>query len=882
MRIRSPRLFRRLLALLSWSRRERDMDREMAFHLESIEREYVRAGMSEADARLAARRRFGRTLQLKEEGHDIRAVRVLDDVGRDVRHVARGLRKSPVFAITVVLTLALGIGGNTAIFSIVDQLLLRPLPYPDGDQLIVVREVLSPPGGGMIMPTANTVSPANWMDWQRTNRTFQDMAAWRTATYTMTGTGEPVRLTAQLVTSEFFPLLRVRPLLGRTPSEADDQPNARSAAVLSYRLWQQRFGGDAAVIGRIVELNDRPVEIIGVMPAGFQFIYPDVDLWGAARLNRAQAWRETSGRFMNVIARMRPGTTFDEARTDMDAIARHLAATHEFNKHSSVRLVPLREELTGQVRTTLIALYAAVGLLLAIACVNVANLLLARAASRRREVALRISLGAGRSAIVRQLLVESLILAIAGGALGVALARWCLDAVMAFAPVGLFRVTDLVVDRPVLFYALAVSVVTGVVVGLAPALLASRVPMMQSLRAGARTIAQSPRLRRALVVCQVALTVVLLCGASLLVQTMFALNGVDTGIDKQDVLTLEVGVAPARYTPERRTAFFRDLATALKGLPGVVDVAAASSLPVVGSPRGGTVFHRLGTPEVPMNERPLAIIRVVTPGYFRALRIPVVRGREFAETDQSTPAPGFIVNEAFAHQFLSGIDPLTASITVWMQDQNPYAPIIGVVGNVRERSIRGAADPTIYYSHMQMAETTMTLFVRAQGASALAVPAVAAVQRLDPTIAVSKIQTIESAFAESVARERLSALVASAFALSGLLLVSLGLYGLVSFLVTERTKEIGIRIALGARLSRLVQSIVGDGLRLIVSGAALGLVASFALLRLLSPVLFGVTPADVPTYAAVLLLVCAVGAMAAFGPACRVSRAEPLIALRHE
>ena len=876
MTIRPPRFFRRLTRLFAWDARDRDMEQEMAFHVEALTREYVRSGMSEAEAERAARRRFGSVIRLKEQGHDLRSARMVEDVVRDVRHMGRGLRRSPGFAIAVILTLALGIGGNTAIFSVVDQLLLRPLPYPQGDQLLRIYESFSPAS------PRNSVSPANWLDWQRESRTIQGFAAWRTTAFTLTGVGEPARVNAQLVSSEFFPLLGVQPLLGRTVSEQDDRPNAPLVAVLSYELWQRRFAGDPAAIGRVVQFSDRPVEIIGVMPAGFRFVYQDNDVWCAFRLNRHQTWRETDGRFISVVARLKPGTTVTAARAEMEAIAQRLAATYEFNKNTTVTLVPLREELTGQVHTSLLILYAAVGVLLSIACFNVANLLLARAASRRREIAIRTSLGAGRLAIVRQLLVESLLLSVVGGALGMALARWSLGALLAVAPADLLRVPDLSVDRRVLLYAVGLSVLTGLVVGLVPAVLAARRSIVASLRAGGSNATVSSRARQTLVVCQVAMTVVLLCGAGLLVRTVIALNRVNNGFDKQGVLTMEIGLPGIRYTPERRVAFYRNAVARLRALPGVESAAAANSLAVIGTPRGGTVFHRLGTPELPINDRPAALIRVVTPGYFRTLRIPVLRGREFTEADDANPAAGFIVNEAFAKTYLSDVDPLAVLLSVWMEDDNPHLPVIGVVGNVSEGSVRDNPQPTLFYSHRRLSETGMTLFVRTSQPEALTKPAVAALHEMDPNLAVTKIRTFESALAESLARERLSALVAGAFALSGLLLASLGIYGLLAFLVAERTREIGIRIALGAHLGRLTGSVVGGGLRLVAIGAAIGIGGSLLLLRSFGTVLFGVTPYDLSTYATVLALLGAVAVLASYIPARRAARVEPLVALRQE
>jgi predicted permease len=709
---RLPRPLRRIVAFLTWSARDREMDREMAFHIESIKGELIESGMADEAADRTAHRRFGRIRQLKEEGHDIRSARILDDLSRDVRHMARGLRKSPVFTITVVLTLGLAIGGNTAIFSIVDQLLLRPLPYPAGDRLVTVYETFHnvPAPAGKL---GNSVSPADWLDWQRDSRTLEGLAAWRPSTLTLTGVGDPVRHDVQLVSAEFFPLLGVPPLMGRVPTANDDRPNAPPVAVLGYQLWQDRFSGSPATIGRVVQLSDRPTEIIGVMPAGFRFIQQETDIWVSYQLDRSAAWRETAGRFMNVVARMRQDATVASAGTEMAAIAERLASQYDFNKNTSVAIVPLREELTGQVQSSLVMLYAAVAVLLSIACFNVANLLIARASARARELALRTSLGAGRAAIVRQLVVESVLLALAGGVLGILLARWTLSAVTTLVPADLMRAPEIHIDRRILLYAFVLSLLTGVVVGLAPAAVAAGQSFIGALRASGSRVTRSARLRQGLVVFQVAMTMILLCGAGLLVRTVVALNGVDSGMDRHDLLTMEVSLPVARYDPERRTMFYRRAVAALQALPGVEAATAGNSLPVIGGPRGGTTFHRLGTPELPTYEQPSATIRVVAPGYFRALGIPILRGREFTDADDGGPTPGFVVNDAFVKAFLKDVDPIGASLMVSMQAENPYAPILGVVGDVNEGSVRRAADPTIFYSNRQLSETSMTLFLRA-------------------------------------------------------------------------------------------------------------------------------------------------------------------------
>ena len=802
-------------------------------------------------------------------------MRLAEDVLRDVKHGVRGLLRSPGLSLAVVLTLALGIGANTAVFSVVDQLLLRPLPYPAGDQLVMVEESVGTSAHA-------DVSPANWLDWQRASRTFRGFAAWQSGLFTMTGAGEPRRVFAQLVSAEFFPVLGVAPLLGRTISADEDRPNGPRAAVISYRTWQEQLGGDPGAIGRSVLLDDRPFEIVGVMPPGFRFVQQDIDVWTAWQLDRTRSWREPNdGRIIHVVGRIAGSTTLGTARSEMESIARGLAARYAFNRNTSVTVTPLREVLTGQVRTSVLVLFAGVGVLLAIACFNVASMLLARSASRHREIAIRASLGAGRWSIARALLVESLLLAGAGGGLGLLLARGSLDALLASAPANLLGVSELFIDRRVVMYAVSVSLTTGAIAGLAPTILFARRSIADASRTPGSK-AGSPRVRQALVVLQVAMTVVLLCGAGVFVRTLNALNRAPLGFDAHDVLTMRVGVSPVRYPDDRPRDFYRNAVTRLRGLPGIESAAVAASLPMIGSPRGGTTFRQLGEPERPVRELPSTVVRIVAPGYFGTLRIPVLRGREFTDADNENPMGGFVVNEAFVRRHLSERDPLATFISVRMQDENPYLPIIGVVGDVSENSLRAAPRPTVFYSHGRMPWTTMTLFVRARQPELAVKPITAALHELDSTLVVSSVRTMEGALAESLARERISALISTSFAVGGLLLAALGLYGLLAYLVAERTKDIGIRIALGARLARITGSVVADGLALVAIGAALGISASLLLLRPLSALLFGVTPHDAPTYAVVVVLLAAVAGLASYLPARRAARIEPLTALRYE
>jgi putative ABC transport system permease protein len=803
------------------------------------------------------------------------ARRFFEDLLRDARVMGRGLRRSPGFTLAVVLTLALGIGANTAIFSIVDQVLLRPLPYPQGDNLVMVYE--DPDS-----TAENSVSPANWLDWQNESRTLEGFAAWQTRSDTLTGAGEATQLRVQAVSHEFFSVLRVAPLLGRVISEDDDRPKAPPTALISHRLWQNRFSGDHNIIGRFIELDDVKYQLIGVMPASFRFVYQEIDVWAASQLDRARMWRENEGRFINVVGRVKAGTDFDVARSDMDRIGRRLASMYEFNKNSTAVLVPLREVLTGTVETSLLILYLGVGVLLAIACFNIANLLIARAASRRQEIAVRTSLGAGRTAIVRQLLVESLMLALVGGVLGIGLARWSLDALMALAPANLLGVSELRIDTRVLMYVAGLSLLTGLAAGIAPSFLVARRSVVSSLSANNSRVTHAPRVRQALVVGQVAMTVVLLCGAGLLVRTVIALNNVSHGFEPRGLVTMRVSLSPTRYPDERSTAFFREALQAIRALPGVDGAAAGTSAPVVGGSRAGTSFHVRSTPVVPRSQMPGATIRVVTAGYFRTLGVPVLRGREFTAADEANPAPGFVVNDAFVKQRLVGMDPLRESLMVRMQDENPYAPIIGVVGDVSERSVKGEARPTIYYSHRQLPDAGLTLIVRSDQPAAAADAAIGAIRRLDPNVPVTQVVTFEEALSERLAQERLSAFVSGAFALSGLLLAALGLYVLLAFLVTERTREIGLRIALGAHGSELTWSVVKDGLRLVAVGTAAGVALSLVVLPLFGTLLFGVTPNDATTYGVVLTLLAVVAGFASYVPARRAARIEPLTALKQE
>jgi putative ABC transport system permease protein len=879
--------WRRVVALFTRDSIDRDIEQELRLHVDLLAGEYQRAGMSPEDATRAALRRFGNVLQLRERGHDVRGFRMFEAVLRDVKYGCRGLIRTPVFTTTVVVTLALGIGANTAVFSLVHGFLIRPLPFPDADQLVEIYESI--PGYQRA-----SVSPANWLDWQRESRSFESFAAWSIAQATLTGGGEPIRILGQKASAELFRVMRVEPLVGRPFTQEDDQPGAAPVAIMSHRLWRQRFGEDPAIVGKTLELDGLSHRIVGVMPADFHLVMRDTDYWVPFALDRDQAMRRTEGRYIQVVGRVKPSVTPAAARAEMEAVARRLQL-HPSNKDVSVTIVPLREVIGGDVRTPLFLLLSVVSVFLLVACFNVASMLLARSAARTREIAIRASLGAGRGAIVRQLLVESLLLALIGGVTGILIAYVVMNSAMRS---DIAQVADVSVDRGVLLYALGLAVVTGIAFGLAPSLTITRGSVHDYLRRDA--MPHGSRSRHMLVIAQIAMTVVLLCAGGLLVRSLNVLVGTKTGMDVENVLTMFVSLSEKRYDEAQRVEFFRQAVQRVKSLPGVESVAAAGSLPVVGAPLQDGVFHVRGTPlRFPSQDPskglrisdtssgsltgPFAKIRVATPGYFKTLGIPIISGRDFTEEEQRERVePVFIVNEAFARKYLQPGDPLSASISVLGRPENPYGRVVGVAGDVYDQSPRLGAAPTIFYSHAHQPVSGMVLFVRGTAAADLRKAVIQTVRDLDRNQPVSEVRMLKEALGTSLGLEKIAAMASSGFALTALLLASLGVYGLLAYLVAERTREIGIRMALGAQTSTVVRMVVGRGLRLIAYGGALGLAGGLAVSQLIRGLLYGVTATDPVTFAGVIVLVVTVGTIAAVVPAIRAARVDPLIALRQE
>ena len=875
--------FRRVRALFSGDSLERDMDREMRLHLELLSKEYEESGMSPEDARMAALRRFGNMAHLKERGRDIRGAGIMGEILRDVRYALRGFARTPGFTAAVILILAIGIGANTAIFSIINPLLLGDLPYPEGDQLVAVYESQPP-------SDYNVATSENWLAWQKASRSFTSLAAWGYRTgVTLTGEGEPEAVTGQTVSAEFLPLLGVQPFLGRVFTAEEDRPNADRVVILSYGLWQRRFGRDPDILGRTIQLNANPYQIVGVMPQGFNFVPANglakIDYWMPFALNRNSP---STGHFIFVLGRLRPGVTPEAAQTEMSALNSRLVAERGYGKEWRVNIAPFRGDRVRDVRASLLLLFAAVGALVLLACFNVAGLLLARGVHRRQEMTIRISLGASRAAILRQLLTEGFVLVLAGGGLGVFLSQLMVRGLVALAPISLLETMELGLDAQVLLYLIGLSVVTAIVFALAPALTLWRQSLATHLTAASRSVTRTTRLRQGLVIAQVALALILVSGAGLLGRTLKELLD-DNGLNPRNVLSVRVALPDSRYDRAAQIKFFQEAVERLGNLSGVQSAGAGRTLPITGVAYT-TLFHVKGTPELPplgQSTRSDALgvrIREVAPGYFRTLRVPVLRGRDFQADDQREKAPVvFVVNEAFVRKYFPARDALGEEVSMAQpfSAEILHGRVVGVVGDVKEGSLRMAAEPLIFGDHSHVTSSSMTLFVRSDRIQGLPQATVQVIREMDPNLAVSPAW-LEDVLAASVARDRMNAIVFGAFAATALLLAAFGLYGLLVYIVSDRTREIGIRIALGADPRKVWGWLVGQGLQLVMLGAVLGLAGAFALLRSLKSLLYGVGPYDPATLAGVLFLVLSMALAAIWIPSRRATRIDPLIALREE
>ncbi len=869
-----------------------DIEEELAFHLDRVAEDLIADGWPREEARVEARRRFGdlettravcRALDASKERQMKWMERWLE-LGADLRFAGRQLWKSPGFTLVAVLTLALGVGTTTAIFSIVYGVLLRPLPFEAPERL--VRPFFVDPAG----ETHGAFSPPNFLDFKAASRTLSDLTSIENGTLNLSGDGaEPERLQAALVGANFFKVMGIRPLKGRTFAPGEDQPGAPRVAVISEKLWWRRFGGDSTLLGRSLTLDGQPYTVVGVLKKGVQ-LPSAADVW-VPKVFSPRELKQRGAVYFAAIGRLAPGATLRQARTEADVIGRRLSTQYPEANASyfkTMTIDSLEERMLGDTRKPLLILLGAVGFVLLIACVNVANLLLVRAAAREGEIVIRAALGAGRGRIVRQLLTESLVLALTGGAAGVALAAWITRALVTLGPQGIPRLDQTRIDGAVLLFALGISLLAGVLFGLAPALQTSRTDLSGVIREGTRGSKgrTGTRARGLLVVVEMALAVVLLAGAGLLIRSFSQLQNVDPGFRAGHVLTFRVTLPQGKYPddPKLRT-FTSSLLERLAALPGVTAAGAtAFGLPLSGEDETLT-FTVAGRPPVPPDKEQAIRIATVTPGYFRLLGIRVVRGREFLPQDRDGGQPVVVINEAAARQFFPGEEPLGKRIELgWKVNGVPHGgEIVGIVAGFKQEALQREIEPQLFMPYDQAPVEALSVVLSTPGdPGALASEVRPVVRALDPDLPVYELQPLSERIVTSTSQSRFYMLLLGGFAVIALMLAAVGIYGVIAYAVRQRTQEIGIRMALGASRDRVLGMVVGQGMVLALVGAAAGLLGAFVATRGMRSLLFEVSASDPATYAGVALVLVAVAAVASYLPARRAARTEPNLALRGE
>jgi putative ABC transport system permease protein len=858
--------------------RERDLERELGSHLELEARELRETGLSTEEARHAAQRTLGNRTSIQEEVREMWGWVTLEQIAQDARYAFRGMRKSPGFALTAVLSLALGIGANTAIFTVVNAVLLKPLPFPQPDRLVQIWE--SQPAKGWLR---NVVNPITFLDWRERTHSFENMAAVSGHTMNLTGLGDPIALEGTQVSPQYFSILRVFPALGRPFSAEEGRPGQDNVAILSFGLWQSRFGGDPSVVGRKITIDGTPITVLGVMPRGFTIPKDHADIWTPLPIVRSKDWE--GGRYLTVVARLKPGVTLQQARDDLRSVAGQIARERPGdNQGWSAEAVPMLEDATENVRLPLLVLLAAVGLVLLIACANVANLLLMRAAGRSREIAVRAALGAGKARLVRQLLAESLVLALAACAAGLAAAHWGVEALLAMIPreSQLPRMDAIHMDGPVFLFALALSVVTAAIFGLVPSLQVSQLEPYQALQQGAVRTAASSVLRRALVVAEIALSLVLLTGAGLMLRSFHRLVSVNPGFETQHILTMAMFTSPAKYGDDRKRAqYFGRMLDEIRAVAGVREAGSVHFLPLQ-ERVSGSCFALGSEPPPNPSTAPEADFLVISPGYFQTMGTPLARGRHFDGRDGFGAPSVIMVNQEFAKRFFPNRDPLGQKLNLCWTIQNPAA-IVGVVADARQTELQEAPKPTIFVDNLQAPMYFAQLVVRAAGDPAQVGRAIQnAIHRVDPEQAITHVETMEQVFSDSVAQPRLQLVLLAVFGGIAGLLAMIGIYGVVAYSAARRTREIGIRVALGALPNDVRRLILRESMILAVLGIGIGLAGALALTRVLRSLLFETTPADPATLASVVGAVLLIVLVATLIPANRAARIHPTVALRYE
>jgi predicted permease len=877
-------------AMFRRSRMERDMDEEMGFHIEAHASELASRGVPRLEALRQARLEFGGIEATKQECRDAVGVTFFETLMQDVRHGARAMLRTPVFSLTALVVLSLGIGANTAIFSVVDAVLLRPLAYRAPGRLVTI-----------LMDGQSPVSVANYVDWRDQSRSFTAMGAADYWSPNLTGVDSPEHITGLKVTQNLFPMLGIDPMLGRWFVEGEDKVGADREVILSYRLWQRRFSSDPTVLGKTILLDGNAYSVVGVMPQGFQF----APFWAT----KAELWvpnafgeriHNRGGNSLRIFARLKEGVSLAQARAETAAITAQLEQQYP-GTNRDVVVTPLKEKVVGPIETPLLVLLGAVAFVLLITCANVAHMLLARAATRQKEVAVRAALGARRGRIVRQFLTESILLGSLGGVAGLALALAATRALIAMSPPNIPRVQTVSIDLRAALFLVSATILTSVGFGLAPALQASAINLNDSLKEGGRSSSDGirrNRLRSLLVISEFALALVLLIGAGLMIRTFVSLESVDAGFNPHNVVSMVVSVAGSKEAePGRRSVFYHQLLERVRLLPGVQAAGAINHLPLAGDLWGWS-FAIEGRPKPRPGEAPGAVYRMVTPGYFLAMRLPIIRGRDVSEHDGPT-APGVvIINEHAANAYWPGEDPIGKRIS--FDDDKANSPtwltIIGIAKNAKQDDWTAAPDPEVYLAAFQNHDflgdsasdvashvAYITLVVRTAGDPAAVTPAMKqAAWSFDRNLAIAQVVTMDEVVAEANAQPRFEMLLLTIFAAIALVLAAVGIYGVISYSASQRTHEIGVRMSLGASRGDVLLLVVRHGMWLTFAGCVAGLAGALLLSRLMSKLLFGVQPTDPATFVAVAAGLGLVAMLACYIPARRAMRIDPMVALRYE
>ena len=869
------------------------MDEELRAHFERQIEKLIASGLTLEEATRRARLGFGGYEQLKEECREARGVSFIDSLKRDVTYGLRILGKNPGFTAVAILTLVLGIGANTAIFSVINAVLLRPLPYTDPGSLVTVWENSSKVGN-----PHNTVSPPDYLDWKRQADVFSGMAAIFDQRVNLTGGGLPEQIVLQDVSEDFFSVLGVKPILGTGFTPENGQEGHDNVVVLSYGFWKERFGGDPGIVGKSVTINSHVLTIVGVAPQNFEWFIKDGSLtggkpqmWTPFAMPKAFAERKNVGRFLTVVARLKPGVSPLQAQSQMAGLAARIAEQFpDFNAYWGTNVVPLREQLSGDLRPALLVLLGAVALVLLIACANVSSLLLARAANRERELAVRTAIGASRWQIARQLLTESVLLAVIGGVIGIGLALWGTNVILAASPANLLDLRSIAIDWRVLAFAASVTFTAGLVFGFLPSYIASQSGTSETLKEGGRGSSAARHrgyARNAFVVGQICFALVLLAGSGLLIRSFIRLAGVDPGFDASHLLTFKVSLPRARYKDDpARLAFFREFLNRVANVPGVRAVTMNSFPPFSGL-GAGTAVHLLSQPTRSIGDLPDSLVRVVGANYFSTMQITLRAGRDFSPEELAQQRHVVIINQAFADKYLAGVNPLGQKAVIFMmsleEDKNPASEIIGVVGDVRQIGLDTPSEPTVYWPHPELVYSEMAILVRTSVDPLATVSAIRnELRQMDTELPMAAIASMDQLLADSISRSRFTMLLLGIFAGVALVLASVGIYGVIAYTVAQRTQEFGIRVALGATRRDVLQLVLGQGTRITLLGIGLGIVASLIATRLMATLLYGTSARDPLTFTAVALLLALVALAACYVPARRATRIDPIVALRYE